>query len=210
MLNGKDITKFKHYGFLSNLNRRLNSYIYGLYINGVHDPRRNTTAADWDLYLKISSPVDFERRMGGVCWDYVVYQAYYIKNHCPDLEYKTWFVAFMNNDDEPTHTFMTIRIPDAGYMLFESSFKKIKGLYVTSYDEMDLVEYILSLMQQYDTKHIGMKTSPIRVYQYNPLDPAIIGMGCVDFYNYIFKSGKCISDNYKSDLSGALNVHKIS
>lgn len=174
---------------LRSLNRRLNGYIYGVFIDGVYDPKRNNTAEDWEEYVTICNPTEFERRKGGTCWDYVVYQANYIKSCRPNLQYHAWFVYFDNGEDLPSHTFMTFPLSDGGAILIESSFKAIRGMYYTNGSEMDLVNFILDKMIQYSPPKSNLKQAARYIYQFDATNPKLYGMKCWPFYRWIFKNG---------------------
>ncbi|MCI6266988.1 MAG: hypothetical protein MR598_09145, partial [Erysipelotrichaceae bacterium] len=62
----------------------------------------------------------------GVCWDQVELERYYLRSH--DLNIKTYFLVYYDNDKCPTHTFLTYE-KDNKYYWMEHAWDKFKGIH---------------------------------------------------------------------------------
>ena len=58
---------------------------------------------DFANHYRLLSPSEFEKRNGGICWDYVVYEAWYFKKNFPKVKFKTFFNVFDDGKTCPTH-----------------------------------------------------------------------------------------------------------
>lgn len=167
---------------------------YGLRINRRWDPNRNTTDADWDKYLVVQSPERLEKSMVGVCWDCVSYEAWYFRKNFPDVKFKTYYMQFFNGEDCPTHTILTFTLKNVHYY-FEVSFRKFAGVYAAKSEE-DIISYVLKLMSDNPDPSIPkgqlLKQWEYGVWEYDALDPAIYGMHCQEYMDYVMGHGKCM------------------
>lgn len=126
--------------------------------------------------FRLLSPTEFEKYKGGVCWDYVVYEAYYFNKHFSDIPYSVYFEVLDNKADCPTHTFLIFRY-DNKYYWFESSWKPMCGIYGGFTTEKDAVDYAMS--------KLDLKTN-YRSYicKYDPLNSKMFGMTCEQYMEY--------------------------
>lgn len=97
--------------------------------------------SDYYNYYKLLSPSDFEKYNGGVCWDYVLYQANYFDKHFPDVKYRTFYFC---SEKGNSHTFLIFRM-DRHFFWYESSWKAQVGLYGFN-TEANAVDYVCNLL----------------------------------------------------------------
>lgn len=163
---------------LLELNRKLNKYDY----------IDNSTGKNY----KLRSPSQFESDHGGVCWDFVVYQADQFKK-LGITNYKTYYVVFDKAPNYPTHTFQIIKLNNQ-YVYFESSYIRIRGIWMAK-SSNDLISFVINTMIK-QTK--SLKDARYEVREYNPSEGKLIGMDAVEFMNYMnekkFASFRYIKD----------------
>lgn len=164
------------------------NFNYGLRINGIWDPRRNTTAADWDKYLVIQSPEEFEQSKVGVCWDYVSYEAWYFRKYFPEVKFKTYYIQFFDNADEPTHTILTFNLAGKAYY-FEVSYRRHAGVYSASSID-DIINYVIKNMS--DESNGLLDRCGYDAWDYDALDTELYGMHCQEYMTYVMDHGKCL------------------
>lgn len=150
---------------LLELNRKLNKYDY----------IDNSTGKNY----KLRSPSQFESDHGGVCWDFVVYQADQFKK-LGITNYKTYYVVFDKAPNYPTHTFQIIKLNNQ-YVYFESSYIRIRGIWMAK-SSNDLISFVINTMIK-QTK--SLKDARYEVREYNPSEGKIIGMNAIEFMNYM-------------------------
>ena len=155
-------------------NQMLNNYEY-IVPNGGDIISEVSDDAFTDNF-RLLSPTEFEKYKGGVCWDYVVYEAYYFNKHFSDIPYSVYFEVLDNKADCPTHTFLIFRY-DNKYYWFESSWKPMCGIYGGFTTEKDAVDYAMS--------KLDLKTN-YRSYicKYDPLNSKMFGMTCEQYMEY--------------------------
>lgn len=180
-------------------NNKMNSYDYGIAINDKILPNSDTTDNFMNKYT-LASPSQFEKQHGGVCCDYVTYEAECMKKMLPNVSFTCWYIIFDDGDNQPAHTFLTLK-HGTSFILFESAFGAIKGVWLAN-SEADLINFEISSMIEND-KHLA--NCKCKVYKYNALDKNIYGIGMVDFMQYIHNNAKII--NHKFD--NKFNVTKI-
>lgn len=130
------------------------------------------------------SPSEFEKYNGGVCWDYVVYQACYFKKNFKKVPFKTFFIVLEDEDgDRPTHSIMIFYLNNKVYW-FESSWKSIRGIYEfkSEYDALNCVVQQMIEKQKIDNNNTIYAQE---VKEYNATDPKLIGLSCNEYYNYM-------------------------
>lgn len=170
------------------LNEKLNGYEYGIFSNGKFG------SAKQDAFLKtykVATPAQFEAHKGGVCWDFAAYEYDYFKKHFSGVTPTAWFVVFDNNNDCPTHTFITFKYKGKVYY-FESSFGALQGVWVAN-SEKDIISMVMDKMAKTDS--LGRNYFDLGyeyyVLQYNPLDSKFIG---VDPKTYMDNMGELIDE----------------
>ena len=161
-----------------NFNKKCNKFHYGLARNGKVPPDKtiNTSFNDYDKLYKVADPATFEKQNGGICWDFVAYEAKYFQNKFPSVPTKAYYVVWDKEPDYPTHTFLCFNIDSIWYH-FESSFSKIKGIWKS--DKInDHISHVLQNMG-IDPKY------RYEVREYNPLDTKTYGMNSNEYMNYM-------------------------
>lgn len=143
------------------------------------------------------STKEFEKYNGGVCWDYVVYEANYFKNNIPNILFKTFFIQLEDTKGfGPTHTVLLFYFKNRAYW-FESSWKTMSGIYEFK-SENDAISYIAQLMIENEGDNGNEILNQI-IKIYDATDKKLIGMGCVEYYEYM---------SNMQDYKGTLNLHK--
>ena len=133
--NLKEILEFNGY---------MNSMEYILPING--KIITEIKAKDYDNY-KTLSRAEFIKYNGGVCFDYVMYEDWYFTNKFSNIPHRTFYCDFTDVDgDNPSHSFLLFYIDDDIYW-FESSWKKMRGIYKFSSEDMAL-SYIVDVLKK--------------------------------------------------------------
>lgn len=173
------------------LNKRLNSYKYSY-----------KDYKDFAKEYRIASPEKFEKQQGGVCWDFAAYEAWWFKKNHPDISFTTWYVIFDNNNDCPTHTFLTFRYKGKIYY-FESAFGKTIGVWQVK-SEKDAINFVMDSM-------IG-KTKlgeyPYYVIKYDATDKKLIGVGVM---SYMERMSELIEKStYKHTFSKQYSAEKVT
>lgn len=174
---------------------------YGLRINGIYDPDRNTTADDWDQYYQYQSPYVFNKSKVGTCWDYVGYESWYFSRNFQNVQYNTYCIIFRDGITDPSHTFLIFQL-NGKYYYFESSYKKNAGIYVGQ-NENELIEHVISMMiEHYPSLGVNpeevIRSGKCKVYQYNANDPRFYKIkGAEQYLSFIEKNGEGVSIQYK-------------
>ena len=173
------------------LNKRLNSYKYSY-----------KDYKDFAKEYRVASPEKFEKQQGGVCWDFAAYEAWWFKKNHPNISFTTWYVIFDNNNDCPTHTFLTFRYKGKLYY-FESAFGKTMGVWQVK-SEKDAINFVMDSM-------IG-KTKlgeyPYYVIKYDATDKKLIGVGVM---SYMERMSELIEKStYKHTFSKQYSAEKVT
>lgn len=137
---------------------------------------------DYYKYYRLLSPEDFEKYNGGVCWDYVLYEAKYFDKYFPDVKYKTFYFC---SEKGNSHTFLIFEL-DNVYYWYESSWKTQVGLYGFR-SEKDAVDYVTNLLL---TDLITRENNgvPMRgyVFEYD-VDEVAIGTRCWNYMKHMIR-----------------------
>ena len=110
------------YDVVFDINNKLNSYSYGMRIGDkIVDPEDKTL---YDRNYRTMSPGLFDKLKGGICYDYVAFQDFFLKSH--GCHGEIYFIEII----EPymTHTFSIVEDGD-DIIYFESAFLKLQGVY---------------------------------------------------------------------------------
>ena len=159
-------------------NKELNKYEYIIPIEG-ETPIYFIKYDSYEKYYKYRTPEWFKKNHGGICWDYVQYEADWIDRNIPGLMYKTYFVT--DHAERPTtHTFLLFFIKDHCYY-FESSFKRGLGIFEFMNEDAALC-YILSKFHFFKDDYT--------LVVYDPKDPELDGCTGGEFIPIVLKNGK--------------------
>lgn len=126
------------YAIILSLNRTLNGFKYGIVKNGVFI--ENPDPIDVDRYYTTLSPGKFIKYRGGICFDYMAYQDFYLRAH--GLVPESYFIRVPAINQ--THTFTVIEDGDR-WIYLESAFYKIQGVY-TAKTLDEIVNFIVNTM----------------------------------------------------------------
>lgn len=188
----------ENYGHIMNkiveFNDKLNQYEYIIIGNGKVITR--IKSEDFSKYYKYMRPKDFEKYNGGICWDYVMYEANWFSENIPSVKFKTYFVAFEANGT-PTHTFLLFFLGNKCYW-FESSWKNHIGIYEFR-NEDDALSYIIKELEPRG----GSKYT--FVAEYNAIDERLYGMSDTDFIKFMLDLQE---KSYKKTNSKPLSIIK--
>lgn len=180
------------------LNNELNDYQYGLSRDNQKIKKQNTTSEDYDKYYRVATPAQFVKQNGGICWDFATYEAFVFKKQFPNIKFKTYYIVFDAAPHYPTHTFLVFE-KDMKFYYFESSFKRIQGIWVAN-SISDIFNFVLHSMDQYRPK--DCKASLLKykyaIFEYNALHPDIPGSTTVEFMNLMEEIGQEIPHVYSS------------
>ena len=157
------------------LNDRLNAYEYMVPNNG--NPITHIKNDDFIKYYVLLSPNEFEKYKGGICWDYVAYEAMYFRAKYPNIKFETYYQVIDNRNDNPTHTFLIFEFNKKWYW-FESSWKKNCGIYGFD-NKSDCIEYIMQKLK------LPGKNYGTYVCKFDATDATMYGMNCVGYMNYM-------------------------
>ena len=157
------------------LNDRLNNYEYMVPNNG--NPITHIKNDDFIKYYVLLSPNEFEKYKGGVCWDYVAYEAMYFRSKYPNIKFETYYQVIDNKNDNPTHTFLIFEFNKKWYW-FESSWKPKCGVYGFD-NKYDCIEYIMQKLK------LPGKNYGTYICKFDATDATMYGMNCVGYMNYM-------------------------
>lgn len=137
------------------------------------------TSDDFINRYRVLTPNEFKKWNGGVCWDYVVYEADYFKKHFKNVKFETYFHCFIDGKTNPTHTFLLFYLNGKVYW-FESSWKSHVGVWEFANKDTALSFIVKELYKDLDHK----PNKQITII-YDALSPNMMGMGCVEYMEYM-------------------------
>ena len=179
-----------------------NKFEYGLFIDGKR--KKNSTSEDWDKNFKLASPDQFEKRGGGVCWDWVSYEANHFRKNFPEVRFTTWYIGFDNGKSCPTHTFLTFELEGKTYY-FESSFYKYKGIYTG--EIKDILNFVMTNMNNNPPEgESDLVNHPYTITKYNALNSKIYGYNCGQFMSYCSNSQRVLH-KYNPNFKTPTKIH---
>lgn len=62
------------------------------------NPIRKIKKDDYYKKYKMLRPNELKKYGGGVCWDYVTYQADYFRKNFPEVKYRTFYISLFNDN----------------------------------------------------------------------------------------------------------------
>lgn len=144
---------------------------------------------DYYKYYRLLSPEEFEKYNGGVCWDYVLYEAKYFDKFFQDVWYKTFYFCSERGN---SHTFLIFEL-DGIYYWYESSWKVHVGIYGFR-TEKDAVDYVTNLLLD-DLIYRENNGVPMRGYvvEYD-VDEIKVGSRCMAYMNHMIRKIDKIGD----------------
>ena len=111
----------------------LSGFKYGLgYDGSIH----HGSSKDFDEKYRFESPEDFEKNGGGICFDYVEWEAGYLEAY--GYTCRKFYIS-TDTQDNDTHTFILVDDGKGGFIYPEAAFKPMEGVYeVKSPEEASL------------------------------------------------------------------------
>jgi ribosomal protein S18 acetylase RimI-like enzyme len=142
------------------------------------------TAEYFDKHYKLLSPKQFMHYMGGVCWDYVEFEAWYLAKN--NLKFHKYYIA-TNTEDVDTHTFILVEYNDK-YLYIESSFKLLEGIYTIN-SLQDAVQLITNKM--FSLNKEASRYAKINYYVWEYIEHPPYGSNYIECMKY-FTNGEPI------------------
>jgi len=139
------------------------------------------SAEDYFNKYKCLTPSEFEKYNGGVCWDYVIYEAANFNSRFRDIKYDTFYIIADNPPEYSTHTFLVFYLNGKVYW-YESSWKPMIGIW-----EFDNVDDLLSYME-INHRKLANNAKQVQVIIYDALDKNFFGMRCNQYMDYMHKN----------------------
>lgn len=153
------LTESFDYNELKEFNNELNSYDYGVLING----KVMTNNPDFKKYKTISLD-DFKKYKAGVCWDFVNYESKWLKDH--NYKHDCIFIQIDNKNDCPSHTFVLV-YDKSKVIWFESSWNKYQGLHEYNSKE-DAIKDIVEKHREFSKKKSKISINDkTYIFEYN-------------------------------------------
>lgn len=174
---------------LLEMNRELNMYEYGIPKNGIIQdiPSEEYYYNNW-RYL---SPKEFSKVKGGTCWDYVAYQTEYLASK--GIGVRNFYII---DDNGATHT-ISIITSNGKFYYPESSFKRIRGLYVHKN---------LKSILRFVVKEMEIKNYSIYEFKKN----TNYGCSCAEYMQWMEDKGRLISKGNASHIPNILTDKPVN
>lgn len=136
-------------------------------------------ANDFLTKYYLLTPDEFIKYNGGICWDYVTYEAIYFKKYFPSIKFKTFYHEIVDNIANPTHTFLIFKYHNY-YYWFESSWKTHIGIYKFK-SENDALNYIINNLIEFGGSNMIDKF----IVEYDATNKKLFGMNCIEYMTYM-------------------------
>lgn len=131
---------------------------------------------EFDDYYYLLRPEELLIKKCGVCWDQVELERYLFSNN--NISNKTYFIYTDDNEDLPSHTFLTFQLNNK-FFWFEHSWYDYKGIH-----EYTTLNQLLSdvKFKFIENNPIEIRNNPTYLYEYEKPKDHIT---CSEFYDYI-------------------------
>lgn len=178
----------------------LKKYKYGIIIDG--KIKQNPSEKDfWNNYKTLTIS-EFEKYKCGTCYDYVAYQMDYFKKHFPEAKCKAYYLTYINEHGDFSHTFMTFEYH--GYWFwFEAAWKSQAGVDQIAKNEKEILDNICLNHQYEHEKYLVNKKSEKILKQYNPL--SMQGLTLEEFSKRVNPNCEKLWTKYGLNESAILN-----
>lgn len=124
------------------------NFKYGLGANGsVH----KASPEEYDKNYRLESPEEFEKNGGGICFDFVEWQAGYLEAY--GYTCKKYFIS-TETDDNMTHTFILVDDGNGGFIYPEISFELLQGVHEVKSPEEAIRMIIEKIIEYHKTESI--------------------------------------------------------
>ena len=139
----------------NNMEDDISGFKYGLgYDGSVH----KASAEEYDKKYRLESPEEFEKNGGGICYDFVEWQAGYLEAY--GYKCRKFFIS-TDTEDMDTHTFILVDDGKGKFIYPEAAFKLLEGTHIVKSPE----EAALKVMDKiFDVNDNGKKFDEIKYY----------------------------------------------
>lgn len=139
----------------NNMEDDISGFKYGLGYNGsIH----HGSSKDFDEKYRLESPEEFEKNGGGICYDFVEWQAGYLEAY--GYKCRKFFIS-TDTEDMDTHTFILVDDGNGKFVYPEAAFKLLEGTHIVKSPE----EAALKVMDKiFDINDNGKKYDEIKYY----------------------------------------------
>lgn len=138
----------------------------------------------FNKYYYLQTPEELLKSKLGVCWDQVELERKFLESK--NLSVKTYFICTYDDDNLPSHTFLTFKDKDL-YCWYEHSWFAEKS--IKKYETLELL--LKDVKKRFINSHEANEDAPTLIYEYQT-PPSHIN--CQGFYEYVEKS-KLIKTN---------------
>lgn len=156
----------------------LSRFKYGLgYDGSIH----HGSSKDFDEKYRFESPEDFEKNGGGICYDYVEWQAGYLEAY--GYTCRKFYIS-TDTEDMDTHTFILVNDGNGKFIYPEAAFKLLEGTYTVKF----LDEAIDMIMKKvWDINDNKSKYDKIKYYVWEYKDHPPYGSDMKTCHEYFTK-----------------------
>lgn len=139
----------------NNMEDDISGFKYGLgYDGSIH----HGSSKDFDEKYRLESPEEFEKNGGGICYDFVEWQAGYLEAY--GYKCRKFFIS-TDTEDMDTHTFILVDDGNGKFVYPEAAFKLLEGTHIVKSPE----EAALKVMDKvFDINDNGKKYDEIKYY----------------------------------------------
>lgn len=139
----------------NNMEDDISGFKYGLgYDGSIH----YGSSKDFDEKYRLESPEEFEKNGGGICYDFVEWQAGYLEAY--GYKCRKFFIS-TDTEDMDTHTFILVDDGNGKFIYPEAAFKLLEGTHIVKSPE----EAALKVMDKiFDINDNGKKYDEIKYY----------------------------------------------
>ena len=139
----------------NNMEDDISGFKYGLgYDGSIH----HGSSKDFDEKYRLESPEEFEKNGGGICYDFVEWQAGYLEAY--GYKCRKFFIS-TDTEDMDTHTFILVDDGNGKFIYPEAAFKLLEGTHIVKSPE----DAALKVMDKiFDINDNGKKYDEIKYY----------------------------------------------
>lgn len=135
----------------------------------------DTNPENWDEKIYLLKPEELLEKKFGVCFDQVELERKLFESE--GINVQTFFICTYDNDNLPSHTFLTYHDNNFFYW-FEHSWFKYQGIHQYS----TLKELLLDVKEKFIASHDASKNAYTFVYEYQKPP---FHINCYEFYQYM-------------------------
>lgn len=167
-----------------NLANELRKFKYGLIRNGKLDT--NPPDEDYDRYWKLATPEEFEQAGGGICYDFVEWEADYLRKY--GIMCNRFLLAQAHGSDcNSTHSFIVVR-DGKKYIYIEGSFENVSKK-INGYKAFDSLQAIFKYVaREVKACEPDAKTMRYIIFMYSDAVPKA-GSDINQFQKYVVDNG---------------------